>query len=309
MKIVFMGTPGFAVPCLDILIKNYDVQAVFTQPDRPKGRGKKLAMSEVKERALESNIPVYQPLKIKKSDEIEVLKKLDPDVIVVVAYGQLLSQEILDIPKFGCINVHASLLPKYRGAAPINWAIVNGETETGVTTMYMNRGLDTGDMIQKSSVAITEHMTAGELHDALSEAGMHLILKTLKAIEAGDLSRTPQDDSESCYAPLMNKELAIIDFSKTAREVHNLVRGFNPWPIATTVLANNKMKVFVTEVSDISRNGKTGEIVKVSKEGLYINCSDVQLILKEIQMPNKKRMTVEQFILGNDLEIGTILGE
>lgn len=309
MKIVFMGTPEFAVPCLDILIENYTVQAVFTQPDRPKGRGKKLAMSAVKERAIQDDIPVYQPEKIKKSDEIQILKDLKPDVIVVVAYGQFLSQEILDIPKLGCINVHASLLPKYRGAAPINWSIVNGESETGVTTMYMARGMDTGDMIQKSSLEITEFMTAGELHDLLSDQGKHLILKTLKAIEAGDLSRTPQDDALSSHAPMMDKTLAVVDWSKAAKDIHNLIRGFNPWPIATTLIHGEKMKLYTSEVTDLERDGAPGEIVSVSKEGLFVNCKDVQLKLKEIQMPNKKRMPIETFILGNTIDTNTKLGE
>lgn len=309
MKIVYMGTPDFAVPCLDVLIENYQVQAVFTQPDRPKGRGKKMAMSAVKERALKSDIPVYQPEKIRKSDELEILKSLQPDVIVVVAYGQILSQEILDLPKYGCINVHASLLPKYRGAAPINWCIVRGETQTGVTTMYMDKGIDTGDMIQKKTVEITENMTAGELHDLLSDAGRELILQTLKSIEAGDLSRTPQDHDQSSHAPLMDKTVSIIDYSKTAKEVHNLVRGFNPWPIATTSIEGQKIKVFKTIVSNEKAKGLPGEIVQANKEGIFVNCSDYQIVFKEIQMPNKKRMTVAQYILGNSIEKGTILGE
>lgn len=310
MKIVFMGTPEFAVPCLDILIQHFDVEAVFTQPDRPKGRGKKLAISAVKERALQDDIKVYQPERIKKSQsDIDALKAMAPDVIVVVAYGQLLSQEILDIPKYGCINVHASLLPKYRGAAPINWSIVNGETETGVTTMYMAQGLDTGDMIQKMSVKITENMTAGELHDILSEKGKFLILRTLKAIEKGDLSREAQDDEASSYAPKMDKSLAVVNWNKTAREVHDLIRGFNPWPIATTLIHGKKMKLFVSERTTLPCKGVPGKIVSVSNEGIFVNCSDYQLKLVEIQMPNKKRMTVEAFILGNTVDKGTILGE
>lgn len=309
MKIVFMGTPDFAVPCLDILIKNYDVQAVFTQPDRPKGRGKKLAMSAVKTRALASDIPVYQPEKLRKSDDKELLKSLQPDIIVVVAYGQILSEELLNIPKYGCINVHASLLPKYRGAAPINWAIVRGETQTGVTTMYMDKGIDTGDMIRKSVVEITEDMTAGQLLDLLSDAGSDLLLETIQGIEAGDLSRTPQIHADSSHAPLMDKTLSIIDFNQSAQTVHNLVRGFNPWPIATTKLAGEKMKVFRTELTDLKSTGRPGEVVSVSKEGIYINCSDYQIVFKEIQLPNKKRMLVEQFILGNSLENGILLGE
>lgn len=309
MRVVFMGTPDFAVPCLDILINNYDVQAVFTQPDRPKGRGKKLSMSPVKKRAIESNIPVYQPERIKKSDEIQILKDMNPDVIVAVAYGQILSEEILNIPRFGCINVHASLLPKYRGAAPINWAIVNGDKETGVTTMYMAKGCDTGDIIYKDVVEITSTMTAGELHDLLSEKGRDLILKTLKAIEENNCPREAQDDSLSSHAPMMNKEMAIIDWNKPATEINCLIRGFNPWPVATTTIKGEKLKIFSSTVTDIEATGKPGEIVNVTKEGIYVNCSDVLLLLNEIQMPNKKRMTVEQFILGNTIQENTILGE
>jgi methionyl-tRNA formyltransferase len=309
MKVVFMGTPQFAVPCLDILIEHYDVTAVFTQPDRPKGRGKQVAMSAVKERALIDHIPVYQPEKIKTPQMVQILKDLKPDVVVVVAYGQLLSQEILDIPKHGCINVHASLLPKYRGAAPINWVIVNGETESGVTTMYMAKGLDTGDMIMKSQVDIPLHMTGGQLHDLLSEKGKYLILRTLKAIEKNEITREVQNDDLSSYAPLLDKEVSIIDWSKTALEVHNLVRGFNPWPIATTTLEQKKMKVFKTEPTNLQSKGQPGQIVSVTKEGIFVNCKDHQLKIQEIQMPNKKRMTVEAFILGNPLKKGIVLGE
>lgn len=309
MRVVFMGTPDFAVPCLDILIKNFDVQAVFTQPDRPKGRGKKLAMSAVKERALESDIPVYQPEKIKKSEDVIALKELNPDIIVVVAYGQLLSQEILDIPKHGCINVHASLLPKYRGAAPINWAIVDGEKETGVTTQYMVKKLDAGDMIHKSVVEITDTMTAGELHDILSDKGKDLILKTLNAIDEDNFTREVQDESQTCYASMMDKEMAIVDWKKTAFEINCLIRGFNPWPVATTTIDGQKIKLFTSTVTDIKTKGKPGEIVKVSKEGIYVACSDVLLLLSELQMPNKKRMAVASYLLGNKIEEGTILGE
>lgn len=310
MNIVFMGTPEFAVPCLDVLIKHHQVSAVFTQPDRPKGRGKKMAMSAVKERALEDGIAVYQPEKIRKSiTDIEVLKSLKPDVIVVVAYGQILSQELLDIPKYGCINVHASLLPKYRGAAPINWSIVNGEKVTGVTTMYMAKGIDTGDMIHKSTVDITENMTAGMLHDLLSDQGKDLILKTLEAIENGNVSRTVQDDALSSHAPLMDKYVAVVDWHKSCQAVHDQIRGFNPWPVATTLINGEKLKLYTSNMTDLSKDGEPGVIVKATKEGIFVNCCDGQLLLKEIQMPNKKRMTVEVFLLGNTLESGVKLGE
>jgi len=308
MRIVFMGTPDFAVPCLKVLVDKYDVVAVFTQPDRRKGRGKKVAMSPVKECALEHNIAVYQPEKIKKSDDIQVLKDLEPDLVIVVAYGQLLSQEILDIPKLGCINVHASLLPKYRGAAPANFAIVNGEKESGVTTQYMVKKLDAGDMIDKITVDIPMDMNTGMLLDELSAKGGDLILKTISDIENGIINRTAQIDEESTYAPLMDKEMAVIQWENSALSVHNQIRGFNPWPIATTTLHGEKMKVFRTELLDLDSDGNAGEIVSATPDGITINCGDKQLLITDIQLPNKKRMTVSQYILGHPIENGTILG-
>lgn len=307
MKIVFMGTPEFAVPCLDALVENYDVQAVFTQPDRPKGRGKKLAMSAVKERAIACDIPVYQPEKIKNSPEVQVLKDLNPDIIVVVAYGQLLNQEILDIPSKGCINVHASLLPKLRGAAPINFALVGGEKVSGVATQYMVRKLDAGDVIDKAEIELPVDMTAGELHDALSLMGGEIIIKSIRDIENGIINRTPQNEDEVTYAPKMDKEMAIIDWHKSAMEIHNLVRGFNPWPIATTLIEGQKMKVFKTVVLDEAAN-HPGEIQHVSSEGIVVDCKDKKLLITEIQMPNKKRMAVSQYILGNEIKEKLILG-
>jgi methionyl-tRNA formyltransferase len=307
MKIVFMGTPEFAVPCLDALIENYEVQAVFTQPDRPKGRGKKLAMSAVKERALACDIPVYQPEKIKNSPEVQVLKDLNPDIIVVVAYGQLLNQEILDIPSKGCINVHASLLPRLRGAAPINFALVGGDKVSGVTTQYMVRKLDAGDVIDKSEIDLPIDMTAGQLHDALSLLGGDIIVKSINDISNGIINRTPQDEALVTYAPKMDKEMAIIDWSKPAMEIHNLVRGFNPWPIATSLLDGQKMKVFRTKVLSEKANNP-GEIQSVSSEGIVVDCGDYKLLITEIQMPNKKRMAVSQYILGNEIKEKTILG-
>lgn len=308
MKIVFMGTPEFAVPCLDALIGAHDVKAVFTQPDRPKGRGKKMAMSAVKERALEDDIPVYQPEKINKSsDDVALLKALSPDVIVVVAYGQLLSQEILDIPKYGCINVHASLLPKYRGAAPINFAILNGEKVTGLSTMYLVKKMDAGDVLDTVEVDITENMTAGELHDTLSPLGGELILTTLRKIENGTSIGIPQDEMQVTYASIMNKDMAVIDWSKSATSIHNLIRGFNPWPVATTLIEGQKMKVFASKIVE-GVSGNPGVVQQVSSEGILIDCGKNQLLLTEIQMPNKKRMSVASYILGNSIESGIKLG-
>lgn len=309
MRIVFMGTPDFAVPCLDVLIKEHEVLAVFTQPDRKKGRGKKIAMSPVKERALLDDISVYQPEKIKKSEDINTLKELSPDVIVVVAYGQILSQEILDIPKFGCINVHASLLPEYRGAAPINFAIVDNKKESGVTTMFMEKGLDTGDMIHKVAVDITSTMTAGELHDILCIKGSEVILKTLKSLEEDSCPREKQNDELSSYAPMMDKEMSIIDWNKTSISINALIRGFNPWPIATSTIKGEKIKIFESTITELTSTGKNGEIVDVNNEGIFVNCNDNILKITEIQMPNKKRMTVKNYILGNNIDKGLILGE
>lgn len=225
VSIVFMGTPEFAVPSLKILIDEFNVEAVFTQPDRPKGRGKKLAISPIKEVALENNIPVYQPLKLKNDEEcIKKLKEIKPDFIIVVAFGQILSKEVLDIPKVGCINLHASLLPKYRGAAPINWAIINGEKQTGNTTMFMDVGLDTGDMLLKSYVDVTEDMTAGDLHDILKEDGANLLVETIKGLKDNLIKRQKQEDSKSMYASMLNKAMAKIDWNKNSEDINLLVR-------------------------------------------------------------------------------------
>ncbi len=249
MKIVFMGTPDFAVPSLKSLINEFGVEAVFTQPDRPKGRGKKLGMSPVKEVALENNIPVYQPLRLKNEPEtIEELKNMEPDFIIVVAFGQLLPKEVLDIPKYGCINLHASLLPKYRGAAPLNWSIIKGEKVTGNTTMLMDVGLDTGDMLLKDEVEITDNMTAGELHDILMERGGELLVRTIKGILNNEITPEKQSDEGTCYASMLNKEIAKIDWSLSAQDIHNLVRGLNPWPVALTSYDDITMKFMKLEL-------------------------------------------------------------
>jgi len=309
MKVVFMGTPDFAVPCLDMLIKEHEVVAVFTQPDKPKGRGKKVQMTPVKELAVEHDIPVYQPVRIKKGDSADILREMNPDIIIVIAYGQLLSQEILDIPKHGCVNVHASLLPAYRGSAPINWAIVNGETKSGVTTMFMDIGMDTGDMILKDEVEITETTTAGELYAELMTLGGKTLKNTMDMIEAGTAPREKQDDALACHAPPMNKEMSVIDWSKTAKEINCLIRGFNPWPVAISSYTGLKMKVFKSTVLGEVKKGNPGEVVAVSKEGIDVMTGDGILRLEEIQFPNKKRMTVSQYILGNDVKTGVVLGD
>lgn len=310
MKIVFMGTPDFAVPSLKKLIAEFEVIAVFTQPDRPKGRGKKLAMSPVKEVALEHNIPVYQPVKLKDDSEtIEKLKTIKPDFIIVVAFGQILPKEVLDIPVYGCINLHASLLPKYRGAAPINWSIIDGEKFSGNTTMLMDVGLDTGDMLLKNQVEITEDLTAGELHDKLMISGADLLVETVKGIVSGTIKPVKQNHEETCYASMLNKELAKINWDKSAEEIHNLVRGLNPWPIAYSYYKNEMMKIHKCKFIDKEVNKTPGTILLVNKQGIEIATSKGVLIIEKLQFPNGKPLSVEQFVNGRELEINYILGE
>lgn len=308
MKILFMGTPDIASGCLEKLIeKKYDVIGVVTQPDKQVGRGKKIVFSPVKQVAIENNLPVYQPIRAKEESFVNEIKNLNPDVIVVVAYGQLLSKEFLDIPKYGCINVHVSLLPKYRGAAPINWVIINGEQKTGVSTMFMDEGLDSGDVILQSEFKLDDEITAGELHDKMTVEGSELLCETLDLIKEGKAPRTPQNHDEFTYAPIMDKNLGHVGFSKTAREIHNLVRGVNPWPSAYTTYMDKKMKVWKTKVLDEKSTKKPGTIIKVDKEGIRVSTKDKVILITEIQMPNKKRMEVKEFIKGNSLEEGTVL--
>ena len=307
MKIVFMGTPDFAVPSLKKIIDVFGVEAVFTQPDKPKGRGKKIAYSPVKEVALEHNIKVLQPIKLKNDIEaINYLKELKPDFIIVVAFGQLLTKEVLDIPKYGCINLHASLLPMYRGAAPLNWAIIKGEKKSGNTTMLMDVGLDTGDMLLKDEVEITEDMTAGNLHDILMERGADLLIKTIEGLSNGSI--IPEKQSEDTfYAKMLNKELALIDWNNTAKDIHNLIRGLNPWPIAYTNYEDKSMKIYESKVLNETTNKEPGTIVNVSKEGIKVATLDGVLLIKKIQFPNGKPLTIEQYINGNEIKVNSKL--
>lgn len=308
MKIVFMGTPDYAVPSLEACLKDHEVLAVFTQPDRPKGRGKKLAPPPVKVKALEHDIPVYQPEKLKTQENVKVLKDLAPDLIVVVAYGQILSKEILDIPPKGCVNVHASLLPKYRGASPINWAIVQGEKVTGVTTMYMDVGLDTGDMIEKVDVEITDDMDCGQLHDILMDKGGHLLETTLSLIDQDKAPRTPQDDSKSTYAPLLDRSMGLIDWNTSAQSIINKIRGLNPWPSSYTKFEGKTMKIFTAVLDEEKVTGQVGEILRVDKTGLYVQAKDGVVNVQMLQFPNSKRMHISQYILGHDVPCGIVLG-
>lgn len=304
-----MGTPDFAVETLKNCIKWHDVLAVFTQPDKPKGRGNKLTAPPIKEMALVHQIPVFQPDKIRKENWVETIKAINPDIIVVVAYGQLLSKEILEIPRYGCINVHASLLPKYRGAAPINWAIVNGEKVTGITTMQMDVGLDTGDMLLKREIEITENMNAHDLHDALSLIGADLLIETLEAIENDSITKIPQEHDLSSYAPMMNKALARINWHLPARDIYNFVRGFNPWPIAHTTLNQEVMKVFSGYVKEknVEETLPFGSIVQADKEGIVVNTGHHYFVITELQLGSSKRMSTQAFLLGKSIELGTQL--
>lgn len=307
MKIVFMGTPEFAVPSLRKLVEVHNVECVLTQPDKPKGRGKKMAYSQVKEEALKHNITVYQPIKLKDDREIiEILKELNPDFIIVVAFGQMLTREVLDIPKYGCINLHASLLPMYRGAAPLNWAIINGEKVSGNTTMLMDVGLDTGDMLLKDEVAITENMTCGELHDILSTRGADLLLRTIDGIVNKTIIPEKQKE-ETFYAKMLDKKLAHISWNKTAQEIHNLVRGLNPWPIAYSNYSGDRMKIYETEVLYESSNKEPGRILNVDKNGIKVACKEGCLLIKKVQFPNGKPLTIEQYINGHEIEKDIIL--
>jgi len=308
MRIAFLGTPEFANPSLLACIDFGEVVSVITQPDRRRGRGKKLLPTQVKKEALKNNLEVYQPKNIKSKEAIDYLKALNLDVMVVVAYGQILSKEVLDIPRYGCINVHASLLPKLRGAAPINWAIVRGYDKTGVTTMQMEIGLDTGDMLDKVSVEIHAEMTAGALHDILKVEGAALLKKTLEKIENHALMPENQKDELSTYAPMINKEMARINWEKPAENLHNLIRGFNPWPVAYTTFKNEKMKIYKTKVLEQATNHTPGTIISVNDDGFLVQTGEQSLLITSIQMPNKKRMSVKSFLNGHTVEVGTILG-
>lgn len=309
MKIVFMGTPDFSVGTLEKIIEaGHEVAAVITQPDKPKGRGKAMQHTPVKEAALRHGIEVYQPVKVRDPEFIEILKEINPEVIVVVAFGQILPKAILEMPKYGCVNVHASLLPKYRGAAPIQWSIIDGEKVTGVTTMQMDAGLDTGDMIMKSEVAIAPDETGGSLHDKLSEAGALLCVETLKKLEEGTAVFEKQDDSLSNYAKMLDKNLGRIDWTKDAAYIERLIRGLNPWPSAYSSLDGKTMKIWAARVVEGNPEGKPGEIAAVTKNGIQVKTGRDLLEIRELQLEGKKRMETEAFLRGYDVETGTVLG-
>ncbi len=310
MRIVYMGTPDFAVLPLEALHSDgHEIALVVTQPDKPKGRGHKLQAPPVKEFALLHDIPVYQPESAKTDEAYEYLKSFDADIFIVAAYGQILQQRVLDIPKYGCVNIHASLLPQYRGAAPIQWSIIRGEKVTGVTTMQMNAGLDTGDMLVKEEVVISSDDTCETLHDKLALAGVNTIRETLKQIETGTLSPVPQDDSLSCYAPMISKKTGYIDFSMSAEEIYNLIRALNPYPYASTVYSGTRFKAIAATVVAGDFSGKIGEILDVTKDGILVKCGTHALLISDVQFEGKKKMPVSEYIKGNTIEKGIILGE
>ena len=305
MRIVFMGTPDFAVPSLQALIDaGHDVCAVYTQPDKPQGRKQILTAPPVKTLALEHDIPVFQPNTLKNEDEQARLRELAPEVIIVVAYGKLLPKAVLDIPPHGCINVHGSLLPRWRGAAPIQWAVIAGDEMAGVTTMQMAEGLDTGDMLLTYETKIGEKETAGELFDRLARSGAELLTQTL--VKLDEITPRPQDDAQSCYAHMLDKQMAVIDWSKSAHEIDCLIRGLNPWPIALTTFSGERLKVFAAEKA--AGNGEPGTVLEADpKKGLTVACGEGALKLTEIQLVGGKRMKATDFLRGHAIEVGTKL--
>lgn len=309
MKLVYMGTPDFAVPPLTALVEaGHEVAAVVTQPDKPKGRGKVVLMTPVKEKALSYGIPVYQPARVKKDEEfLKTLREINPDAIVVAAFGQILPKEILELPKYGCVNIHASLLPKYRGAAPIQWAVIDGEKESGITTMMMDVGLDTGDMLDRTVIPLAEDETGGSLFEKLSRAGGPLILKTLEALENGTAVRTKQPEEGATYAGMLDKSLGNIDWTQSAAKIERLIRGLNPWPSAYTGYKGKTMKLWAADVLEGTFEGVPGEIIKVEKERFLVRTGDGALAVKELQLEGKKRMDAASFLRGFSLEEGEIL--
>lgn len=309
MDIVFMGTPDFAVPCLKKLVENkYNVKCVVTQPDKPKGRGQKLTPPPVKEYAQEHSIEVLQPQKVKKNDEfLNRIVELAPDVIIVVAYGKILPASILRIPKQGCINVHASLLPKYRGAAPIQWSVINGEKTTGVTTMFMDEGMDTGDMILKMETPILENEDVGTVHDRLSDIGAEALIKTLEMLSEGALPREKQDESLATYAPMIEKTMGEINWKKSSEEIKNLVRGLNPWPGTYTFIKSERIRIY--SVQKIDKSGCVpGKVESVTRDGVLVGTGNGSILIKEVQPENGRRMTTDEYVRGHSVKPGQLLG-
>ena len=309
MKIIFMGTPDLAVNILDEIIKSdYELLAVVTQPDKRKGRGKKLSPPPVKELALKHDLLVLQPEKVREGKFIDKVRDLEPDIIVVAAYGQILPKELLDIPRYGCINVHTSLLPKYRGAAPIQYAIINGDEETGVTIMYMDVSLDTGDIILQKKIEIEDDETAGSLHDKLARLGAQALIEALDDIKVGKAKRVPQDDSKASYVRTLDKKMGEIDFTQSAIQIERKIRGLNPWPSAYTFLDGKSLKIWEAQAIE-GEKGQAGEIVEVRKDAIVVMTGDGLLLITELQLAGKKRMDTGAFLLGYEVKEGKILPE
>lgn len=315
MKIVFMGTPDFSVGALEALIEaGHQITAVVTQPDKPKGRGKEVQMTPVKMCAVAHGIPVFQPVKVREPEAVETLRGYDADVFVVAAFGQILSEEILHMPRYGCVNIHASLLPKYRGAGPIQWAVINGEEKTGVTIMQMDKGIDTGDMLMKTEVAIDPHETGDSLHDKLAQAGARLIVEALPKIENGSITPVKQNDEESCYAKMLHKSMGRIDWQKSAKELDCLIRGLISWPGASTVFRGKNLKIWEEEPvpagdgTALQEPVEAGTVAAVDKEAIYVQTGDGILKITSVQPEGKKRMEVKDFLLGYPVKAGEKLG-
>lgn len=301
MRVVFMGTPDIAAVCLNrILEDGFDVVGVYTQPDRPKGRGMKLVASPVKMLAQEKKIPVFQPENFREDETVEQLRALKPDVCAVVAYGRILPQRVLDVPTKGCINVHASILPQYRGSAPYQWAVLDGQTQTGVSVQFMSRGVDEGDVIDVATTPIGADETAGELLDRLAVLGAELLSGTLSKFEAGNVQRTPQDPAKATFAPMLDKSMCPIDWTKTAQQIHNQVRGLHPWPVATAEIAGTKFKIHATAV--VEGSGTPGSILGLTKTGLQIACADGAVEIRQLQAEGGKRMAAPDYFRGHPLE-------
>ena len=301
MRVVFMGTPDIAATCLKKIIEDgFDVVAVYTQPDRPKGRGMKMVFSPVKELAIAHNLPVFQPENFREDETVEQLRALQPDVVAVVAYGRILPQRVLDIPPMGCINIHASLLPQYRGSAPYQWAVLDGCAETGVSAQYMAAKMDAGDVIGVAKTPIGENETAGQLLDRLAVLGADLLRDTLRQVENGSAVGIAQDEAAVTYAPMLDKSMCPIDFTKTARQIHNQVRGLHPWPVAIMELKGQRFKVHETCILD--RSGKPGEILELNKQGLVIACGEGAIEIRQLQAEGGKRMAAPDYFRGHPLE-------
>ena len=306
MKLIFMGTPDFAVPCLEKLIESgHEVSAVFTQPDKPVGRKQVLTPPDVKVCALKHGLTVYQPNSMRDGTAMEIIRKVDPDAIIVAAYGKILPKEILNFPRYGCINVHGSLLPKYRGAAPIQWSVINGDPETGVTIMQMNEGIDTGDMLLQKTLPIEIDDTAESMFDKLAELGAETLIEALEKLDRGELSSEKQDESLATYASMLDKSISLIDWNKSGTAVHNLVRGLYSWPVAYTLLHGKKLKILRTSLCD--KSGEAGKVL--SLDPLTVACGEGSVIIHELQLEGKKRMDAKTFLAGHKLCVGELIGE